>query len=147
MRSLGICVFMLGMHASTSFQCMAHSFFVFSLCTGNHVHRSRVIPWAAYMSFVFIIIRIFLFIFVNSIQRFVNFVKVLRNWIEVPMYICSIIFVSVFGTDCYCPHMWQWQVGIAAILLAWIDLINLIRKLQLFDIGMMLYSHYVLRVI
>lgn len=114
-------------------------FDVILLPTGNNVHYPRIIPLAAHMSLTLVIIRILLFIFVNAIQKFVNFVKVLRNWIEVPMYICAIIFVSVFATDCYCPHGWQWQVGTAAMLLAWIDLINLIRKLQLFDIGM--FSH------
>lgn len=51
------------------------------------------------------------------------------------MFACSIIFVIVFGTTCNCPTPWQWQIGTAAILLVWIDLINLIRKLQMFDIG------------
>ena len=111
-------------------------FDVIFLPAGNNVHTPRIIPLAAYMSLALIIIRILLFIFVNAVQKFVNFVKVLRNWIEIPMYTCTIIFISVFATDCYCPHGWQWQVGVAAMLLAWIDLINLIRRLQLFDIGM-----------
>ena len=114
-------------------------FDVIFLPAGNDVHYTRIIPLAAYMSLALIIIRILLFIFVNAIQKFAHFahfVKVLRNWIEVPMYICTIIFISVFATDCYCPLGWQWQVGVAAMLLAWIDLINLIRRLQLFDIGM-----------
>ena len=110
---------------------------------GNNVHNTRIIPFAAYMSLALIIIRILLFIFVNAIQKFVNFVKVLRNWIEIPMYACAIIFISVYATDCYCPYGWQWQVGVAAMLLAWIDLINLIRKLQLFDIGMFILVYRV----
>ena len=52
------------------------------------------------------------------------------------MLICSVTFVFMFGNDCFCPASWQWQVGTAAILLAWVDLINLIRQLQVFDIGM-----------
>ena len=111
-------------------------FDVIFLPAGNNVYTPRIISLAAYMSLALIIIRILLFIFVNAVQKFVNFVKVLRNWIEIPMYTCTIIFISVFATDCYCPHGWQWQVGVAAMLLAWIDLINLIRRLQLFDIGM-----------
>ena len=50
------------------------------------------------------------------------------NWIEVSLYILSIIFVSVFRTTCLCPQVWQWQIGVMAILLAWIDLIIICAK-------------------
>ena len=56
-------------------------------------------------------------------------------WIELPMLICSIIFVSVFRMPCQCPTTWQWQIGVFAMLFAWFDLIIFIRSLQLFDIG------------
>ena len=50
------------------------------------------------------------------------------NWIEVSLYILSIIFVSVFRTTCLCPQVWQWQIGVMVILLAWIDLIIICAK-------------------
>ena len=50
------------------------------------------------------------------------------NWIETSLYILSIIFVSVFRTTCLCPQVWQWQIGVMAILLAWIDLIIICAK-------------------
>ena len=50
------------------------------------------------------------------------------NWIEVSLYILSIIFVSVFRTTCLCPHVWQWQIGVVVIFLAWIDLIIVCAK-------------------
>ena len=50
------------------------------------------------------------------------------NWIEVSMYILSIIFVVVFRTTCLCPQVWQWQIGVMAIFLAWIDLIVICAK-------------------
>ena len=50
------------------------------------------------------------------------------NWIEISLYILSIIFVSVFRTTCLCPQVWQWQIGVMAILLAWIDLIIICAK-------------------
>lgn len=53
------------------------------------------------------------------------------NWIEVTLFICSIIFVSVYRTDCLCPTDWQWQIGSVAVFLTWIDLIIFIRKLPL----------------
>ena len=49
------------------------------------------------------------------------------DWVkffEVSMFILSIIFVSVFWTPCMCPLKWQWQIGVIAVLLAWINLIG-----------------------
>ena len=49
------------------------------------------------------------------------------DWVkffEVSMFILSIIFVSVFWTPCMCPQKWQWQIGVIAVLLAWINLIG-----------------------
>ena len=50
------------------------------------------------------------------------------NWIEVTLYILSIIFVAVFRTTCLCPHVWQWQIGVVVIFLAWINLIIVCAK-------------------
>lgn len=53
------------------------------------------------------------------------------NWIEVILFICSIIFVFVYPTGCLCPTPWQWQIGCVAVFLTWIDLIIFIRKIPL----------------
>ena len=47
----------------------------------------------------------------------------LETWIQISLYILSIIFVSVFRTTCLCPHVWQWQIGVMAIFLAWFSVI------------------------
>ena len=46
------------------------------------------------------------------------------KFFEVSMFILSIIFVSVFWTPCVCPLKWQWQIGVVAVFLAWINLIG-----------------------
>ena len=46
-----------------------------------------------------------------------------RTYLEIPMYILSIAFVSVFQHECLCPTRRQWQAGIIAVFFAWIDLI------------------------
>ena len=51
------------------------------------------------------------------------------NWVESAQYICSIIFVVVYGTDCFCVIDWQWQVGVVAVFLGWINLILFVSKL------------------
>lgn len=52
----------------------------------------------------------------------------LANWIEIALYILSIIFVSVFRTTCMCSQEWQWQLGVVVIFFAWIDLIVICAK-------------------
>lgn len=64
-----------------------------------------------------------------------SFVIDFQYWVEIPMLVFSILFVSVFRRSCLCPVKWQWEVGTIAILLVWFDLIIFIRNLQLFDIG------------
>ena len=76
-------------------------------------------------------------ILLGSLIRYpIKFVKSLRRYIEVPMCLFSIAFVLVFWTECFCPTSWQWQLGTAAVLLVWVDFILVIRRVQVFDIGM-----------
>ena len=60
--------------------------------------------------------------------RTLDYVKDLVNWIEVILFVCSILFAFVFFTPCYCMLEWQWQVGVVAVFLAWIDLIFFLGK-------------------
>ena len=50
------------------------------------------------------------------------------NYVEVPMYILSIVFVCVFHHECWCPSRWQWQTGTVALFLAWIALLLFLNK-------------------
>ena len=50
------------------------------------------------------------------------------NWLEMPLYLCSIIFTFVFGTPCLCVYRWQWQIGVVSVFLAWIVLITFLQK-------------------
>ena len=57
-----------------------------------------------------------------------------KDWInlfEWCLYICSIIFVWVFNSDCLCVSKLQWQVGVVAIFLGWIGLIHFFSKLPI----------------
>jgi len=56
------------------------------------------------------------------------------NYIEIPLFILSIVFVSVFRHECLCPSRGQWQAGFIAVFLAWIDLVLYLDKLPLFGI-------------
>ena len=65
------------------------------------------------------------------IQLVQDYFSDLSNWVEIPLFICSIIFALVFDHECLCPRGWQWQIGILALFLAWLDLILFMRKVRL----------------
>ena len=50
------------------------------------------------------------------------------NWLEIPLYLCSMIFTFVFATPCLCAYNWQWQMGVVAVFLGWIGLISFLQK-------------------
>ena len=52
-----------------------------------------------------------------------DYFKDFQNFNEVVLYLLSVPFVFVFASDCGCPEMWQWQIGIVAIFLAWVNMI------------------------
>ena len=88
----------------------------------------------------FIRTMVLLFKFINYsryLKTLWSFMTDFQNWLEVPMLVLSVIFVSVFTNDCLCPMEFQWQIGIFAILFVWFDFIIFIGYLQLYisDIG------------
>ena len=61
------------------------------------------------------------------------------NWMEWCLLICSIIFVSVFRNECLCVNPWQWQIGIVAVFLGWIELIFFLSKLPLVGLYVVMF--------
>ena len=61
------------------------------------------------------------------------------NWMEIVLYISTIIFVWVFHSDCLCPLTWQWQIGIVAVFLGWVDLIIFVSKFPLTGIYVLMF--------
>ena len=53
----------------------------------------------------------------------------LTNWVEVAQAICTIFFVSIYNNDCFCVLNEQWQVGVAAVFLGWINMILFASRL------------------
>ena len=60
----------------------------------------------------------------------------IATWVNLPLYIFAIAFVSVFGKECLCPLKGQWQVGIAAVFLVWAHLILYMRRMRV--LGMLI---------
>ena len=68
-------------------------------------------------------------------QYFTSFV----NYIEVSLFIFTIMFASVHSNQCYCTHSWQWQVGVIAVFLSWIALIFSIRNAPVVGIYVVMF--------
>ena len=65
------------------------------------------------------------------------------NWLEIPLYLCSIIFVFVFATPCLCVYHWQWQFGVVAIFLGWIVLITFFQKWAVTGVYVLMFIHVI----
>ena len=63
-------------------------------------------------------------------QQLYLYIFDIATWVNVPLYIFAITFVSVFGKECLCPLEGQWQVGIAAVFLVWVHLILYMRRMR-----------------
>ena len=60
--------------------------------------------------------------------QFKQYLMDLTNFLELLLYSSTLIFVSVFDTQCLCPTNWQWQFGILAVFLGWINLLLFFQK-------------------
>ena len=98
--------------------------------------RSRfVFLGAAYIIFLaslLLLLEVFRIIFLcilsyrdasQLVYQLKSYIFNLETWIHISLYILSIIFLSIFRTTCMCPYVWQWQVGVMAIFLAWFSVI------------------------
>uniref|UniRef100_A0A1X7TKA2 Ion transport domain-containing protein n=1 Tax=Amphimedon queenslandica TaxID=400682 RepID=A0A1X7TKA2_AMPQE len=73
------------------------------------------------------------------IQFKLEYLSSFVNYIEVPLFILTIMFTSVRSNQCYCTHSWQWQVGVIAVFLSWIALVFSIRKLPVVGIYVVMF--------
>ncbi len=76
---------------------------------------------------------------IQLISQWRQYIRDYINWIEILLYVCSIIFVWVFHIDCLCPLNWQWQIGVVAVFLGWINLIIFISKLPFAGIYVLMF--------
>ena len=90
--------------------------------------RRSFVYAAAVIVIIFAVVRLAMELF-QLIQLRVSYVLDWINWLEVAHFIFAIMFVSVFNNECRCPRNWQWQVGILAVFLSWIDLMIFMRQL------------------
>jgi hypothetical protein len=71
----------------------------------------------------------------------INYFWNLVNWVEVPLFILSIIFCGVVLADkqLFCLLAWQWQIGVGVLWLAWIEFIFLSTQFQLIGVHALMF--------
>ena len=65
------------------------------------------------------------------------------NWLEIPLYLFSIIFTFVFATPCLCVYHWQWQIGVMALFLGWIGLVSFLQKWPVTEIYVLMFINII----
>ena len=65
------------------------------------------------------------------------------NWLEVPLYLSSIIFTAVFATPCLCVANWQWQVGVTAVFLGWTTLLFFLQKWPVMGVYVLMIANII----
>ena len=102
-------------------------------------HANVALYFAAVVVIISVLGRLLLEISQLVFMRHRYFLKI-ENFIELLAYISAIIFVSHFGTNCWCPTNWQWQLGAFGVFLAWINLILFLKRVPLLGIYVLMFN-------
>ena len=97
------------------------------VCLGLSSSKMMFLKAAAVLIILYSIVRL---VFEYGYQQLYLYFYDVATWVNLPLYISSIIFVFIFTRECLCPYEWQWQVGIAAVFLVWAHLILYMRRMR-----------------
>ena len=94
---------------------------------GLSIHEYRFLYVGAAVTILTALLRLALEIF-QLCRLPLEYLQDWVNWLEIPLYLFSIIFTFVFATPCLCVYSWQWQIGVVAVYLGWVGLITFLQK-------------------
>ena len=103
-------------------------------------HGNIALYFAAVMVIITAVARLILVELGQCVITRCRYFRKIENYIEVLAYISSIIFVIHFGTNCWCPTNWQWQLGALGVFLAWINLILFLKRVPLLGIYVLMFN-------
>lgn len=98
------------------------------------------VPIGAAFVIVFALLKL-LFELIQLIKYRLRYFLDWVNYLEIILFLFSILFAFVFLTDCFCPFNWQWELGAIAVFLSWIDLVIIIRKLPVTGIYVVMFMN------
>ena len=110
-------------------------------CVGLSASEYNFLYFAAVTTIIMAVLR--LTVEILQMRHPVGYLLDWVNWVEIPLYLCSIIFVFVFATPCLCVYHWQWQFGVIAIFLGWIVLITFFQKWPLTGVYVLMFVHII----
>ena len=117
---------------------------VFHFTVDPSVPMSKHANMALYLAAIIVIITAVARLLVVECFQFMRnpyrYLLSTENYIEVLAYVSSAIFVSQFGTNCWCSTNWQWQFGAIAVFLAWINLILFLKRVPHLDIYILIFN-------
>ena len=103
------------------------NFFIIHLGLSIAIHEYRFLYVGAAVTILTALLRLAIEIF-QLFRHPLEYMLDWVNWLEIPLYLLSIIFTFVFATPCLCVYSWQWQIGVVAVFLGWIGLITFLQK-------------------
>ena len=73
--------------------------------------------------------------------KHVDYIWMLSHWIELPLFMLSLVFsVIVVTTDrSFCLSGWQWQIGAVILWLSWIEFMFLSIQFELFGVYTLMF--------
>lgn len=104
--------------------------------------RTAAHYWFLFIASIVIVFLALMRLLMEAYQLFLRRLEYIKDWInflEILTFSCTIVFVWIFHTDCFCPYDWQWQIGIIAVFLAWINLVIFVQKLPLTGIYVVMF--------
>ena len=78
--------------------------------------------------------------FLQLVKTHFRYFLDVENYVELVAYLSAIFFVSHFGTNCWCPRNWQWQLGAFAVFLAWINFIQFLKRVPMLGIYVLMFN-------
>lgn len=84
-----------------------------------------------------------LILMVKLQKKYFGNIHALFDWADVPSYVFIIIFAFIFPYDCPCPPVWQWQIGIIGLFLAWITLLKFANKFPIISKYVLMFGRII----
>lgn len=81
--------------------------------------RTQFILGAAFVIVFLVSVRIVIEIF-QFMRLKLHYFKEVINWLEIVLYFCTLNFVWVFHSPCFCVVERQWELGVIAVFLGWL---------------------------
>ena len=111
-------------------------------CLGSKRDASYALSGLVIFLAIFISISRIIILFLSHFESLIK--KIVKTIYEMLIYIFSIVFVSNFFTDCGCPTIWQWNIGIFVVFLAWINMLLIASEIPWIGIYVIIFKNIVL---